>query len=153
MKANCEKSGGKFIQTDDPYQYIEDVDFIITDAWWYHGSDHLKDKKLDEFFPEYAVNDELIAAAPEWVKVMHPLPGNRGYEVSESVWDGPHSLLIEQAANRFHTQKRLAGYLHVPSRSPAEAGHGGLLHRAGGNGSYAYRGQSGRYSLRRLGSG
>ena len=50
---------------------------------------------------------ELIAAAPEWVKVMHPLPGNRGYEIAESVWDGPHSLLIEQAANRFHTQKGL----------------------------------------------
>lgn len=83
------------------------MDFIFTDAWWYHGSDHLKDKKLDEFFPKYAVNDELIAAAPAWVKVMHPLPGNRGYEISESVWDGPHSLLIEQAANRFHTQKGL----------------------------------------------
>ncbi len=53
------------------------------------------------------MNDQLIAAAPEWVKVMHPLPGNRGYEIAESVWDGPHSLLIEQAANRFHTQKGL----------------------------------------------
>lgn len=107
VEANYGKSGGHFIQTDDPYAHVGQVDFIITDAWWYHGSDNLRDKKIEEFFPKYSVNDELIAAAPEWVKVMHPLPGNRGFEIAESVWDGPHSLLIEQAANRFHTQKGL----------------------------------------------
>lgn len=122
VQANYKKSGGKFIQTDDPYEYIDKVDFIITDAWWYHGTDNLKDKKIEEFYPKYQVNDKLIAAAPDWVKVMHPLPGNRGYEISEDVWDGPHSLLMEQAANRFHTQKGLlATFLYPRARKKQDA--------------------------------
>ena len=55
-KAEMAKSGGKFIQTNDPYEYIDQVDFIATDAWWYHGSDHLKDKKIATFFPKYSIN-------------------------------------------------------------------------------------------------
>lgn len=114
VEANNAISGGKYIKTDDPYKYASEVDFIFTDAWWYHGSDYLKDYKIEEFYPKYAVNDELIAACPDWVKVMHPLPGNRGYEISEDVWDGPHSLLMEQAANRFHTQKGLLATFMYP---------------------------------------
>ena len=122
VEQNCKESGGKYIQTDDPYKYIGEVDFLLTDAWWYHGSDHLKPQKLEEFFPKYAINEELIAAAPEWVKVMHPLPGNRGYEISNEVWDGPHSLLIEQAANRFHTQKGLlATFMYPRARKQQDA--------------------------------
>ncbi len=121
-KGNYEKSGGRFIQTDDPYEYIDQVDFIITDAWWYHGSDHLKDEKIEEFYPKYSVDAKLIAAAPEHVKVMHPLPGNRGYEIAEDVWDGPHSLLHEQAANRYHTQKGLlAAFMYPRTQAKREA--------------------------------
>ncbi len=121
-KSNYEKSGGHFIQTDDPYEYIDQVDFLFTDAWWYHGSDNLKDKKIEEFYPKYQINQQLIDAAPEWVKVMHPLPGNRGYEISDEVWDGPHSLLHEQAANRFHTQKGLlAAFMYPRTRQRKEA--------------------------------
>ena len=122
VEANNKVSGGKYIKTDDPYEYIGEVDFLFTDAWWYHGSDHLKEAKLEEFFPKYSIDDELIAAAPDHVKVMHPLPGNRGYEIAESVWDGPHSLLIEQAANRFHTQKGLlAAFMYPRAREQKKA--------------------------------
>lgn len=114
MNKNYEKSGGKLIQTDDPYKYIDQVDYIITDAWWYHGSDNLKDDKIAEFYPKYSCDAKLIAAAPAHVKVMHPLPGNRGYEITDDVWDGEHSLLIEQAANRFHTQKGLLATFMYP---------------------------------------
>lgn len=119
---NCEQSGGTYIETNDPYEYADKVDFIFTDAWWYHGSDDLKPQKIEEFYPKYCVNNKLIEACPEWVKVMHPLPGNRGYEIANDVWDGPHSLLMEQAANRFHTQKGLlATFLYPRARQQKEA--------------------------------
>jgi putrescine carbamoyltransferase len=122
VEANCAKSGGKYIECDDPYEYASQVDFLLTDAWWYHGSDDLKPAKIEEFFPKYSIDEKLIAACPEWVKVMHPLPGNRGYEISNEVWDGPHSLLMEQAANRFHTQKGLlASFLYPRARQQKEA--------------------------------
>ena len=122
IEANFAISGGKLIETDDPYAYADVVDYLCTDAWWYHGSDHLKDAKIEEFFPKYSINDELVGACQDHVKVMHVMPGNRGYEISDSVWDGPHSLLIEQAANRFHTQKGLlATFLYPRAREQKKA--------------------------------
>ena len=113
-KREMEKSGGKFIQTNDPYEYIGDIDFIATDAWWYHGSDHLKEKKIKTFFPKYSINSELLSKAKPTIKVMHNLPGNRGYEISDDVWDGPNSILIPQAENRLHTEKGLLVYFMYP---------------------------------------
>lgn len=122
-KAEMEKSGGKFIQTNDPYEYIDQVDFIATDAWWYHGSDHLKDKKIATFYPMYAVNKELLAKAKPSVKVMHNLPGNRGYEIADDVWDSEQSILIPQAENRLHTEKGLLVYFMYPLLKEKEALH------------------------------
>ena len=122
-KAQMEKSGGKFIQTNDPYEYIDQVDFIATDAWWYHGSDHLKDKKIATFFPKYSINKELLSKAPAHCKVMHNLPGNRGYEISDEVWDGPQSILIPQAENRLHTEKGLLVYFMYPLLKEKEKLH------------------------------
>lgn len=115
-------SGGKFIQTSDPYEYINQVDFIITDAWWYHGSDHLKDEKVALFMPKYQINQELLDKAPAHCKVMHCLPGNRGYEITNEVWDGEHSIIIPQSENRLHTQKGILAWLVYPNKkTPDEA--------------------------------
>lgn len=122
-KAEMEKSGGKFIQTDDPYKYIADVDFIATDAWWYHGSDHLKDKKVATFFPKYSINKDLLAKAKPEIKVMHNLPGNRGYEIADDVWDSEQSILIPQAENRLHTEKGLLVYFMYPLLKKKQAKH------------------------------
>ncbi len=55
--------------------------------------------------------DDRIMEAGEDTRIMHPMPIRRNLEVTDRVLDGPRSLIIEQAANRLHTQKSLLSLL------------------------------------------
>ena len=110
IRAEMEQSGGKLILTEDPLEYMDQVDFITTDSWWYHGTDDLKEKNLAIFHPKYQINQDLLNHGPAHCKVLHCLPGNRGYEITNDVWDGPQSLLFEEAENRLHTQRGLLAW-------------------------------------------
>jgi ornithine carbamoyltransferase len=49
--------------------------------------------------------EEKIAAADRDVAYMHALPADRDNEVEDSVIDGPHSIVYDEAENRLHTAK------------------------------------------------
>jgi ornithine carbamoyltransferase len=38
---------------------------------------------------------------------LHCLPAHRGEEVTEEVFEGPHSRVFDQAENRLHVQKAI----------------------------------------------
>ncbi|MMZ70486.1 Ornithine carbamoyltransferase [compost metagenome] len=42
---------------------------------------------------------------------LHCLPAYRGYEVSETVLEGPQSVVFDEAENRLHAQKGLMVWL------------------------------------------
>jgi ornithine carbamoyltransferase len=72
-------------------------------------------------FELFRVDDALMSHAGREAVFLHCLPAHRGEEVTDTVLDGPQSLVIPQAANRLHFQKQLLVWLLLEGR-PGVAG-------------------------------
>ena len=79
---------------------------VYADVWASMGQEQeiVRRKKV---FHAYQVNDDLFAMARPDAVFMHCLPAKRGEEVTDSVIEGPRSVVFEQAENRLHAQKAL----------------------------------------------
>ncbi len=97
---------GTVTLTNDPVASVQKADVIYTDTWVSMGQEEEKQKRLDDF-KGFAVDESLMAKAPENAKVMHCLPAYRGYEISDGVAESENSILFDQAENRLHFQRAL----------------------------------------------
>ncbi len=79
---------------------------LYTDTWVSMGQENEKAKRQKDF-AGYAIDAQLVAAAPKHVKIMHCLPAYRGYEITDEVAESPNSIMFDQAENRLHFQRAL----------------------------------------------
>jgi ornithine carbamoyltransferase len=100
------RGGAQIRMFSDPHQAVVGADAIYTDVWTSMGREDETDVRRREFRP-YQVNDQLMAMARPRALFMHCLPAHRGEEVTADVFDGPASVVFDQAENRLHTQKAL----------------------------------------------
>lgn len=119
----AEQTGARITITDDVAAGVAGCDFISTDVWVSMGES--KDVWADriEVLKPYQVNAEVMAATgnPE-AKFLHCLPafhdlettvgrqvheqfGMEALEVTDEVFEGPQSVVFDQAENRMHTIK------------------------------------------------
>jgi len=106
----CKQSKSAITLGDDPKASAENADLIVTDTWASMGQEDEKESRL-ESFAGYCVDDKLMSLANKDALFMHCLPAYRGMEVSESVLEGPQSVVFTEAENRLHAQKALLEYL------------------------------------------
>ncbi len=99
-----------FVTTHDPEEAARSADVLYTDTWVSMGQEEEKQQRVQDF-NGFAIDDRLLALAPKQAVVMHCLPAYRGLEISESVMEGPRSLVFPQAENRLHFQKGLIAVL------------------------------------------
>jgi len=102
----AKESGGSLTVTHDPLEAAKDADIIYTDVWASMGEEAEHDKRVKVMKP-YQINDNIVSKAKRDVIVMHCLPAHRGEEITDSVIDGPHSVVWDQAENRLHIQKAI----------------------------------------------
>ncbi|MEI6602236.1 MAG: ornithine carbamoyltransferase [Clostridia bacterium] len=103
-------TGAKICMTEDPEKAVKDADVVVTDTWVSMGQESEKETRINTFMP-YQVNDKLFGMAKEDAIFLHCLPAYRGYEVTDSVIDGPRSLIFDEAENRLHAQKAILAML------------------------------------------
>jgi len=104
---NAGQNGGSFTITHDQNAAYREADVVIPKNWgsWVGN-------------PGKAVVDDLLTQNKGWKCTearmalttpdslyMHALPADRGNEVEDSVIDGPHSIVYDEAENRLHTSK------------------------------------------------
>ena len=122
-KAIAAETGARITITDDVDAGVKGCDFIYTDIWVSMGEpDEVWKERIAMLMP-YQVNAKLMERTgnPK-CKFMHCLPsyhnretkagedvyqkfGLDGVEVTEEVFEGPNSIVFDEAENRMHTIK------------------------------------------------
>ena len=106
-KQNALENGGSFRITHNMEEAFKDADVVIPKNWgsWVKNQSSAVVDDLLESYKGWKCTEEMMALASPNVKYMHALPADRGNEVEDSVIDGPHSIVYQEAENRLHTAK------------------------------------------------
>ena len=79
----------------------------MTDTWVSMHDDADGTERRHRLLRPYQVNETLMAAGGSDALFMHCLPAHREEEVTATVMDGPHSVVLDEAENRLHVQKAI----------------------------------------------
>lgn len=106
-KENAEKHGGSLTITHDMEEAYRGADVVFPKNWgnWVtNQSSDVIDSAL-EANKSWICTEDMMALTNKDCLYMHALPADRGHEVVDSVIDGPHSVVYDEAENRLHTAK------------------------------------------------
>lgn len=109
-KSAAARSGSSVVITRDPEEAVKNADAVYTDTWVSMGQEAEKEMRIKTFMP-YQVNSKLFSMAKKDAVFLHCLPAYRGFEVTESIIDGPNSIIFDEAENRLHMQKAIMATL------------------------------------------
>jgi ornithine carbamoyltransferase len=109
-------NGADITVTDRIEEAVRGADVIYTDVWASMGQESEIEARR-RAFQGYQVNRGTLALADPEAVVMHCLPAHRGEEITEEVFEGPRSVVFDQAENRLHVQKAIMVWLVQEGKS------------------------------------
>jgi ornithine carbamoyltransferase len=118
----AKETGAKLTFTESVEEGMADVDAAYTDVWVSMGEPEKVWEERIEFLEPYQVNSKAMSYAKEDAIFLHCLPAFHDLEtsvgrdifdkfaitemeVSDDVFEGPNSVVFDQAENRLHTIK------------------------------------------------
>ncbi|MSM39240.1 MAG: ornithine carbamoyltransferase [Geobacter sp.] len=102
--------GAKLVLTNDPREAVAGADVLNTDVWASMGQEAEQQERA-KAFAGYCLDDALVGLARPDCLVLHCLPAHRGEEITDSVIEGPRSVVWDEAENRLHVQKAIMATL------------------------------------------
>lgn len=105
-RAIAGQTGSKIEIHHDPTLAAAGADAVYTDTWISMGQESEKAEKV-AVFDGFTVDSRMMALARPDAVFLHCLPAYRGYEVTEDVFEGPQSVVFDEAENRLHAQKAI----------------------------------------------
>lgn len=123
-KDNVKKYGGAFEVTNDMDAAFAGAHVVYPKSWtskqfippFAPKEDWDSCKKLFDANKSWICDADKLALAAKDVKYMHCLPADRGYEVTDDVIDGKHSIVFDEAENRLHAQKAIMAAIMGPKQ-------------------------------------
>jgi ornithine carbamoyltransferase len=111
-RQNCAENGRVFDTTHDVREGYEGAHVVYSRHWMspqaYKGGDFLKSMEIEKAlkYPQWICDAEKMRLTDNAI-FTHPMPVDRGNEVTDEVASGPRSCIYDVAENRLHVQKAL----------------------------------------------
>lgn len=106
-KQNAVKWGGSVKITHNMEEAYRDAHVVIPKNWgsWVTNESSEVVDDLLQSYKNWKCTEKMMSIAHKDVMYMHALPADRENEVENSVIDGEHSIIYDEAENRLHTAK------------------------------------------------
>lgn len=114
VKENCRQNNADFSIIHDPVEGYEDADVVYCRNWMspqaYRNGEFDKQGEIEKAlkYPEWICDGKKMKLTRGGKGLfIHPMPVDRGHEVTDEVASGPNSIIYEVAENRLHVQKAI----------------------------------------------
>ena len=109
-RKNCAENGQELTITHNQEEAYEGTHIVYSRNWMspnaYKDGEFLKAAEVEKAltYPDWICNEERMKLGDN-ARYIHPMPIDRGHEVTDEVASGPRSICIDVAENRLHVQK------------------------------------------------
>jgi N-acetylornithine carbamoyltransferase len=109
-RRNAVAAGVHFEVANTMEEAFRDADVVIPKSWGCldtMGQKPEESLRIAKQYRHWICDAAKMKLARPGALYMHPLPADRGNEVTDEVIDGPHSVVYDEAENRLHTCKAI----------------------------------------------
>jgi ornithine carbamoyltransferase len=112
VEQNCKENSAKFEISHDPVKCYEGAHVVYSRNWMsphaYRDGEFHKQEEVDKAlkYTEWICDAEKMKHTSNAL-FTHPMPIDRGHEVTDEVASGPRSIIYDVAENRLHVQKAI----------------------------------------------